>query len=238
LSCHPTSQRPIYHPGDINPATNNNLLGYTYCFDHCNSVVWGYGLEKPHYKHEKFCKGDLIHIRHQTSIMMYHQPLISTSILLLFIICINISHSSLLPHGSNKRVGSSTPTFIHRGGSTKALDKDAISQLDRQRHHLQSTADGLIQDDTDMSCNNDVNLKASDQEEDTATDNNDGEDTDTQLYVTKRDGRMELLDKNKVCFICIDHEPSYTMLCISFNSLLISLSLLPISLLITSTNRY
>ena len=143
--------------------------------------------------------------------MMYHQPLISTFIL--FSICINISHSSLLPHGSNKRVGSSTPTFI-RGGSTKALDKDAISQLDRQRHHLQSTADGLIQDDADMSCNNDdVNLKASDQE-DIATDNNDGEDTDTQLYVTKRDGRMELLDKNKVSFICIDHEPVYKAVCI------------------------
>jgi len=127
--------------------------------------------------------------------MMYHQPLISTSILLLFIICINISHSSLLPHGSNKRVGSTTPTFI-RGGSTKALNKEAISQLDRQRH--QKPADGSIQDDTDMSCNNDVNLKASEQE-DIAIDRQ--EDTDTQLYVTKRDGRMEPLDKNKVCFI-------------------------------------
>ena len=128
--------------------------------------------------------------------MMYHQPIISTSILLL--ICItNNANSSLLPRGPNKRVGS-TPTFI-RGGSTKALDKDAISQLDRQRH--QKSADGLIQDDTDISCHNDddVNLKASDRE-DIATDNdNDGsEDTDTQLYVTKRDGRMELLDKNKV----------------------------------------
>ena len=166
--------------------------------------------------------------------MMYHQPLISTFIL--FSICINISHSSLLPHGSNKRVGSSTPTFI-RGGSTKALDKDAISQLDRQRH--QKPADGLIQDDEnkDISCNNndddDDNLKASDQE-DIATDNNDGEDTDTQLYVTKRDGRMELLDKNKVCFICIGHEP-YTKLCASFNSHLFFISL-PLSLAHFSLN--
>jgi len=92
-------------------------------------------------------------------------------------------------------VGSTTPTFI-RGGSTKALNKEAISQLDRQRH--QKPADGSIQDDTDMSCNNDVNLKASEQE-DIAIDRQ--EDTDTQLYVTKRDGRMEPLDKNKVCFI-------------------------------------
>lgn len=101
-------------------------------------------------------------------------------------------------------MGGNTPTFINRGGSTKALDKDIISQLDRQQRHHQK-ADGSIQDDTDISCNNndDANLKASDQEEDIATDNNDGEDTDTQLYVTKRDGRMEPLDKNKVSFIVL-----------------------------------
>ena len=140
---------------------------------------------------------------------MYHQPLISTFIL--FSICINISHSSLLPHGSNKRVGSSTPTFI-RGGSTKALDKDAISRLDRQRH--QKSADGSIQDDENKDVNfnsDDANLKASDQE-DIATDRL--EDTDTLLYVTKRDGRMEPLDKNKVRFYCIDHEPYTKLNCI------------------------
>ena len=135
--------------------------------------------------------------------MMYHQPIISTFIV--FSICIYNANSSLLPRGPNKRVGSNTPTFINRGGSsTKALDKDAISQLDRRRH-LQKSA-SLIQDDEnkDVNCNNDnddANLKASSEQEDIATDD-DGEDTDTQLYVTKRDGRMELLDKNKVSFFC------------------------------------
>ena len=127
---------------------------------------------------------------------MYHQPIISTFIV--FSICIYNANSSLLPRGPNKRVGSNTPTFIRGGSSTKALDKDIISQLDRQ--HLQKSADGSIQDDTDISCNDDdANLKASEQE-DIATDD-DGEDTDIQLYVTKRDGRIEPLDKNKVSFI-------------------------------------
>ena len=142
---------------------------------------------------------------------------------ILFSIFIYNANSSLLPRGSNSGIGTS-PTFIHRGGSTKALDKDAISQLDRQRRQ-KSAADGSIQneDDTDnVGCNsNDVNLKASEQE-DIATE--DEKDTDTQLYVTKRDGRIEPLDKNKVRFYCIDHEP-YTKLIVSFNSLLISLSL-------------
>ena len=164
--------------------------------------------------------------------MMYHQPIISTFIV--FSICIYNANSSLLPLGSNSGRGL---TFIHktRGGSTKALDKEAISQLDRQRH--QKSADGSIQDDTDISCNNDddANLKASEQE-DIATDRQ--EDTDTQLYVTKRDGRMEPLDKNKVCFICIDHGTriqscAHRLILIFFSYL--SRSLLPISLIISTT---
>lgn len=92
-------------------------------------------------------------------------------------------NGSLLPHGGG-------PPFIStRGGSTRALDKDAIIGQQRKLNLLG-------RDGGDNNDKEDVNLHTADDlvDKEEAT----SDPVDDTLYVIKKDGTREPLDKNKV----------------------------------------
>ena len=123
----------------------------------------------------------------------HHRAILSIILLIgLHYRAIELVNGSLLP---------SAPSFIPRGGSTRALDKDAVNinnSNNKQQQH--STPFNLAEREDIVGDGGDGR-----REEDSSQagiENNGNGDTDlagdTTLYVTKKDGTIEPLDEDKV----------------------------------------
>ncbi len=86
--------------------------------------------------------------------------------------------------------------FIHRGGSTRALDKDVAISHHRQRNKLSGD---IIEESAD-NCNEDENSCI---EKDDTTAVTSSKTSVEGTFVTKKDGSLEPLDKDKVSFYII-----------------------------------
>ena len=122
----------------------------------------------------------------------YHRAILSIILLIgLHYRAIELVNGSLLP---------SAPSFIPRGGSTRALDKDAVNINNSKQQQQHSTPFNLAEREDIVGDGGDGR-----REEDSSQagiENNGNGDTDlagdTTLYVTKKDGTIEPLDEDKV----------------------------------------